>query len=275
MKSTRSSMFNWRRHLFSPRSVADLDTKAQVVTCCCQDCLPIGRRHSTEWKISLKFLVVIPRTPESCAKHLQSCTVFKASVIGSRPAPTVVATSPLQHCVPTCWRKVCLRSWVIWKYTATGLVGVPDCRSPTEFFVHEQVATSRRLIFCSRRFSMSSWLASSLPLGADSLPTTFQLHTTTHHARQLIGYRFQTAHVSMPTFPIQKTRHDFFRLREKIVAGFSNLQRAPDHTRLQKTAQDTPRACQNYTWKKKTAHDFRIMANRDQSWAVWKWFSSK
>ena len=134
-------------------------------------------------------MVVIPRTPESCAKHLQSCTVFKASVIGSRPAPTVVATSPLQHCVPTCWRKVCLRSWVIWKYTATGLVGVPDCRSPTEFVVHEQVATSRRLIFCSRRFNMSSWLASSLPLGADSLPTTFQLHTTTHHARQLIGYR--------------------------------------------------------------------------------------
>ena len=139
----------------------------------------------------------------SCAKYLQSCTVFKASVIGSRPAPTVVATSPLQHCVPTRWRKVCLRSWVIWKYTATGLVGVPDCRSPTEFCVHEQVATSRRLIF-------------------------------------------QTAHVSMPTFPIKKTRHDFFRLREKIVAGFSNLQRAPDHTRLQKTAHDTPRACQNY-----------------------------
>ena len=261
MKSTRSSMFNRRRHLFSPRSVADLDTTAQVVTCCCQDCSPIGRRvvdakievtprhvgtracqpHAEYISRPLSnytqplIMVVIPRTPESCAKHLQSCTVFKASVIGSRPAPTVVATSPLQHCVPTCWRKVCLRSWVIWKYTATGLVGVPDCRSPTEFCVHEQVYISRRLIFCSRRFNMSSWLASSLPLGADSLPTTFQLHTSTHHARQLIGYRFQTAHVSMPTFPIQKTRHDLFRLREKIVAGFSNLERAPDHTRLHRT----------------------------------------
>ena len=256
------------------RLVAELLTPRSDTSPRGDACLPTPRRV---YNISLKFLVVIPRTPESCAKHIQSCTVFKASVIGSRPAPTVGATSPLQHGVPTCWRKVCLRSWVIWKYTATGLIGVPDCMSPTECFVpvHEQVATSRRLIFCSRRFNVSSWLASSLPLGADSLPTTFQLHTTTHHARQLIGYRFQTAHVSMPTFPIQKTRHDFFRPREKIVAGFSNLQRAPDHTRLQKTAQDTPRACQNYTWKNKTAHDFRIMANRDQSWAVWKWFSSK
>ena len=164
-KSTRSSIFNRRRHLFSPRSVADLDTTAQVVTCCCQDCSPIGRR-------------------------------------------------------------------------------VVDAK---KFFLHEQLATSRRLIFCSRRFNMSSWLACSLPLGADSLPTTFQLHTTTHDARKLIGYRFQTAHVSMPTFPIQKTRHDFFRLREKIVAGFSNLPRAPHHTRLQKTVQDSPRPCQNYT----------------------------
>ena len=31
MKSTKSSMFNRRRHLFSPRSVADLDTTAQLL----------------------------------------------------------------------------------------------------------------------------------------------------------------------------------------------------------------------------------------------------
>ena len=193
-------------------------------------CLPTPRRV---YKISLKFLVVIPRTPESCAKHLQSCTVFKASVIGSRPAPTVVATSPLQHCVPTCWRKVCLRSWVIWKYTATGLVGVPDCRSPTEFFVHEQVATSRRLIFCSRRFNMSSWLASSprspawSRLIADHFPTTHN-HSSCAPTHRLPLPNRSCVHADLPDS--KKPATIFLGCEKKIVAGFSNLQRAPDHT---------------------------------------------
>ena len=176
MKSTKSSMFNRRRHLFSPRSVADLDTTAQLLW---HVAVKTARRFIAE--------LLTPRSDTSPRRDLHLLSRLEQT-----------------HCQP------------LSNYTQPLMMRANSS------------ATASKPLMCPCRPSR-----------------------------------------------LKKNRHDFFRLREKIVASLSNLPRAPDYTRLQKTAQDSPRPCWNYTWKKKTAHDFRIMANRDQSWSVWKCFFIK